>query len=117
MNAKRLEKEHSMAEKSQTGPRLYDRIYDVVRQIPAGCVATYGQIAHLVGGCSAQMIGFALAALPAGSDVPWQRVVNRQGKISPRGVGFDSMIQRTLLEEEGVGFNLGGEIDLKIYGW
>lgn len=106
-----------MAEKPQTGPRLYDRIYAAVRQIPAGRVATYGQIAHLVGGCSAQMVGFALAGLPAGSDVPWQRVVNRQGKISPRGVGFDSMIQRTLLEEEGVVFTLEGVIDLKIYGW
>lgn len=106
-----------MAEKEHSGPRLYDRIYAAVRQIPAGRVATYGQIAHLVGGCSAQMIGFALAGMPAGSDVPWQRVVNRLGKISPRGVGFDSMIQRTLLEEEGVVFTLEGVIDLKIYGW
>lgn len=106
-----------MAEKAQTGPRLYDRIYAAVRQIPAGRVATYGQIAHLVGGCSAQMVGFALAALPNGSDVPWQRVINRQGKISPRGLGFDSMIQRTLLEDEGVVFNLDNEIDLKTYGW
>lgn len=63
------------------------------------------------------MIGFALAALPNGSDVPWQRVVNRQGKISPHGVGFGSMIQRTLLEDEGIVFTLDGEIDLKIYGW
>lgn len=106
-----------MAENTQTGPRLYDRIYAVVRQIPVGRVATYGQIAHLVGGCSAQMIGFALAALPVGSDIPWQRVVNRLGKISPRGVGFDSVIQRTLLEEEGVVFTLEGVIDLKTYGW
>lgn len=106
-----------MAEKSDSGPRLYDRIYAAVRQIPVGRVATYGQIARLVGGCSAQMIGFALAALPNGSDVPWQRVVNRQGKISPHGVGFGSMIQRTLLEDEGIVFTLDGEIDLKIYGW
>lgn len=106
-----------MVEKPNTGPRLYDRIYDTVRQIPAGRVATYGQIAHLVGGCSAQMIGFALAALPKGSDVPWQRVINSKGMISPHGVGFGSMIQRTLLEDEGVVFNLEGVIDLKTYGW
>ncbi len=106
-----------MVEKPQTEPRLYDRIYHAVRQIPAGRVATYGQIARLVGGCSAQMVGFALAALPNGSDVPWQRVINAQGKVSPHGVGFGSMVQRTLLEEEGVVFNLEGIVDLKTYGW
>ncbi len=106
-----------MAEKTQSGPRLYERIYATVRQIPVGRVATYGQIAHLVGGCSAQMIGFALAALPDGSDVPWQRVVNREGKISVRGIGFGGMVQRTLLEEEGVVFRLDGTIDLKEFGW
>lgn len=106
-----------MAETKNDGVRLYDRIYAVVRQIPSGRVATYGQIAYLVGGCSAQMIGFAMAALPDNTDVPWQRVVNRLGKISPRGIGFGSMIQRTLLEEEGVEFNLTGEIDLTTFGW
>ncbi len=106
-----------MAEEPHSGPRLYDRIYDAVRQVPAGRVATYGQIARLVGGCSAQMVGFALAALPNGSDVPWQRVINAQGKISPHGVGFGSMIQRSLLEEEGIVFNLEGIVDLKTYGW
>jgi methylated-DNA-protein-cysteine methyltransferase-like protein len=106
-----------MAETKSDGVRLYDRIYAIVRQIPSGRVATYGQIAYLVGSCSAQMIGFAMAALPDGSDVPWQRVVNRKGKISPRGIGFGSMIQRTLLEEEGVIFNPADEIDLNIFGW
>lgn len=106
-----------MDEHNQAEPRLYDRIYAAVRQIPAGRVATYGQIARLVGGCSAQMVGFALAALPNGSDVPWQRVVNVKGKISPRGVGFGSMIQRTLLEDEGIEFGLDGVINFEIYGW
>ncbi|HWQ04488.1 MAG TPA: MGMT family protein [Longilinea sp.] len=106
-----------MAEITHHEVRLYDRIYAVVRQIPYGRVSTYGRIAYLVGGCSAQMIGFAMAALPGDSDVPWQRVVNRQGKISPRGIGFGSMIQRTLLEDEGIVFNSAGEIDLNIYGW
>jgi methylated-DNA-protein-cysteine methyltransferase-like protein len=106
-----------MEESSQSGPRLYERIYATVRQIPSGRVATYGQIARLVGGCSAQMVGFALAALPDGSDVPWQRVINAKGKISPRGIGFGSMIQRTLLEEEGVLFSRDETIDLITYGW
>jgi len=104
-------------ERSQNGPRLYERIYAAVRQIPVGRVATYGQIARLVGGCSAQMVGFALAALPNGSDVPWQRVINAKGKISPRGIGFGSLIQRTLLEEEGIIFMRDETIDLNTYGW
>ena len=98
-------------------PRLYDRIYAIVRQIPPGKVASYGQIARLVGGCSAQMIGFAMAALPEGSDVPWQRVINKQGKISPHGYGMGSVIQRQLLEEEGVIFDLEGRIDWDRFGW
>lgn len=104
-------------ERSQNGPRLYERIYAAVRQIPVGRVATYGQIARLVGGCSAQMVGFALAALPNGSDVPWQRIINAKGKISPRGIGFGSLIQRTLLEEEGIVFMQDEIIDLNTYGW
>ncbi len=97
--------------------RLYDQIYDTVRQIPRGRVASYGQIARLVGGCSAQMIGFAMAALPEGSDVPWQRVINRQGKISPHGYGLGSLVQRQLLEDEGVEFDLEGCIDWDRFGW
>lgn len=108
---------HPVEEKRHNGPRLYERIYATVRQIPAGRVATYGQVARLVGGCSAQMIGFALAALPDGSDVPWQRVINAKGKISPRGIGFGSMIQRTLLEDEGVIFTVDGTVDLDTFGW
>ncbi len=99
-------------------PRLYQRIYAMVRRIPPGRVATYGGIARLVGGCSAQMIGFALAALRGTDhDVPWQRVINHMGKISPHGVGFGSLIQRQLLEEEGILFDLEGRVDLERFGW
>ncbi len=59
--------------------RLYNRIYLVVRQIPRGQVATYGQIATIVGNCTARMAGYAMAAAP--DDVPWQRVVNAKGKV------------------------------------
>jgi methylated-DNA-protein-cysteine methyltransferase-like protein len=101
-------------------PHLYERIYAVVRQIPRGQVATYGQIARIVGGISAQMVGFALAALrgnPADEDVPWQRVVNAKGKISPHGMGFGSLIQRDLLEDEGVMFDVEGCLDFDLYRW
>ncbi|MDD5370043.1 MAG: MGMT family protein [Anaerolineaceae bacterium] len=98
-------------------PHLYERIYTTVQQIPPGRVATYGQIAQIVGGCSAQMVGFALAALPNGSDVPWQRVINVQGKISPHGFGFGSALQRDLLLSEGVEFGLEDRIDFEKFRW
>ena len=103
-----------------TEPKLYDLIYDTVRMIPPGKVATYGQISRIIGRCSAQMIGFALAALGKqtnAADVPWQRVVNAKGKISPHGYGFGTNMQRVLLEEEGVHFNLDHELDFSVYGW
>jgi methylated-DNA-protein-cysteine methyltransferase related protein len=103
--------------------RTYDRIYAIVQQIPPGKVATYGQIARLVGGISAQMVGFALAALPWGKDmpegkeVPWQRVINAQGKVSPHGFGFGSAVQRERLEDEGITFDPEGRISFEQYGW
>ena len=101
-------------------PKLYDLIYATVRQIPAGKVATYGQISRIVGRCSAQMIGFALAALGKqtdAADVPWQRVGNAKGKISPHGAGCGSAMQRALLEEEGVQFDAEGRVDFDKVGW
>ncbi len=108
-----------MTDKSYVELPLYEKIYFTVGQIPRGKVATYGQIARIVGGCSAQMIGFALAALPEGrdKDVPWQRVINRMGKISPHGFGFGTAMQRQLLEEEGIAFSIDNTIDLNEYGW
>lgn len=97
---------------------VYERIYAVVRQIPAGRVATYGQVAAIVGNCTARMVGYAMAALEYHSDVPWQRVINRQGKVSPRTGGSGSAKQRQLLEAEGVRFDLaGGRIDFDRFGW
>lgn len=100
------------------GPKsLYDRIYDMVHKIPLGKVGTYGQIAKLVGGCSARMVGYAMAALRDGryADVPWQRVVNAQGRVSSHGIG--STVQRMMLEEEGIVFDSNARIDLSIYRW
>jgi methylated-DNA-protein-cysteine methyltransferase related protein len=98
---------------------LYERIYAMVRRIPPGKVTTYGRIAELVGGCTARMVGYAMAALKRGTapDVPWQRVINAQGKISIHGDGIGNAMQRTLLEEEGVAFDADGRVDFYIFGW
>ncbi len=95
----------------------YARIYVVVRQIPSGTVATYGQIAQIVGGCTARMVGYALAATPTGGDVPWQRVINAQGKISLRANSGENALQRQLLEEEGIRFDAQNRLNLKQYRW
>ncbi|MBM3133937.1 MAG: 6-O-methylguanine DNA methyltransferase [Chloroflexi bacterium] len=94
---------------------LYERIYEVIRQIPRGRVATYGQIAALVGPpCGGRTVGYALAALGRrldGPPVPWQRVINAQGKVST------GPNQQRLLEEEGVVFDEAGRTDLQRFGW
>ncbi|MFZ3070510.1 MAG: MGMT family protein [Anaerolineaceae bacterium] len=96
---------------------LYQRIYQQVKSIPAGKVATYGQIARIVRGCSARMVGYAMAALRDGRDpqVPWQRVINAKGHISLRGIG--SAEQRARLEDEGIVFNPDGSLDMNEYLW
>ena len=95
----------------------YARIYLVVQQIPPGKVATYGQIASIVGGCTARMVGYALAALHSGKAVPWQRVINAQGKISFRADSGGNAMQRRLLEEEGLRFDPQGRIDFRQHRW
>ncbi len=93
---------------------LYQQIYALVQQVPAGYVTTYGRIGKLIG-CNARTVGFAMAALAPGSDVPWQRVINSQGKVSPRRDGEGNLLQRDLLQAEGVEFGRSGKIDLKKY--
>jgi methylated-DNA-protein-cysteine methyltransferase-like protein len=103
---------------STPNERLHQRIYQIVRQIPAGRVATYGQIASLVGDCTARMVGYAMASLPDGSDVPWQRVINSQGKISPRGdLGGGAEHQQARLEDEGVRFTPEGKVTWTEVRW
>lgn len=97
---------------------VYQRFYDTIRLIPTGRVATYGQIAALAGMPGhARQVGYALHALPQQSDLPWQRVVNAQGRISPRASPGWEEFQRQLLLGEGVVFQSTGKIDLKRYGW
>lgn len=94
----------------------YARIYAVVRRIPRGRVATYGQLARLARLANgARQVGYALHALPEHTTVPWHRVVNARGAISLRGGG--DLTQRILLEREGVSFGAGGRIDLATFGW
>ncbi len=94
------------------------RVYAVVHRIPRGRVATYGQIARLAGlGRHARQVGYALHALPERSTVPWHRVVNAQGRISPRGDGAWPTEQRFRLEREGIVIARSGAIDLERYRW
>ncbi len=96
---------------------MYERIYEVVRSIPEGRVSTYGRVAKLAGGCSARNVGYAMASLPYGSNVPWQRVINAQGRISIRSEGEGGLVQQKILEAEGVVFKENGSVDLSEYGW
>ena len=95
------------------------RVYALVVQIPAGRLATYGQIAELLGcwGCARQ-VGWALRRLPLPTDVPWQRVVNAKGCISfsPTREGSD-WIQRQLLIAEGIPVSEQGTLPLRRYLW
>jgi methylated-DNA-protein-cysteine methyltransferase-like protein len=96
----------------------YTKFYAVIRRIPRGRVATYGQIAILAGfPRNARQVGNALRHLPEGGTVPWQRVVNSRGEISRRSRADDDELQRILLEAEGITFDLEGRLDLRRYGW
>jgi methylated-DNA-protein-cysteine methyltransferase related protein len=101
----------------------YAQVWDLVRQIPYGRVATYGQVAKMLpppmgveietyAAFAPRWVGGAMAACP--DDVPWQRVINSKGEISERA-GAEK--QRLLLEQEGVQFDAKNRIDLKKYGW
>lgn len=102
---------------SPSASELRAKIHAVVRRIPRGRVATYGQIAALAGFARhARQVGYALSDLPAGSDLPWHRVVNARGEVSPRAaVGWED-VQRDLLEQEGIEL-VRERVDLARYGW
>lgn len=96
----------------------YSRIYAVVRRIPRGRVATYGQVAALAGlAGQARLVGYALHAVAEESRVPWHRVVNAEGRISIHGADSASTTQRLRLEQEGVRFDARGRVRLKEWRW
>lgn len=96
---------------------LFQQIYAEVKRIPRGKVAAYSQVGARVGGISGRVVGFALAALPSRlvDEVPWQRVINIKGRISPHG--FGGLLQRQLLEQEGINFLPDDSIDLNSSQW
>ena len=93
---------------------LYERIYEAVAQVPRGMVASYGDIAAIVGGgCDARTVGYALGDMPPErADLPWQRIVAKDGGISTRGLQ-----QRQLLEAEGVAFDSQDRIIMARCHW
>ncbi len=103
------------------GPGFYAKVFAVVRRVPPGHVATYGQIGAVLGSPRvARQVGYALAGAWRIQDidpVPWHRIVNAKGAISTRDDTGDGGEQRTLLEEEGVEFRANGTVDLKRYRW
>ena len=96
----------------------YRRIYAVVERIPRGRVATYGQVARLAGMAGhARQVGYALHALRPDEPVPWHRVINARGEVSPRAAPGWERIQRRELEREGVVFDARGRVSLDRYAW
>lgn len=99
------------------GKSTFETIYDVIYQIPEGRVASYGQIAELAGNRRwARVVGYALHAIPHESDIPWHRVVKRDGEVFGGAESSGGRYQTELLRGEGVGF-IEGHVDMKKYQW
>ncbi|MBS1797856.1 MAG: MGMT family protein [Acidobacteria bacterium] len=98
--------------------RVYrEKVYEIVREIPAGRVMTYGQIAEILGeGYTARTVGYVMHAAES-EDVPWQRVINSQGKCSTARLFLPYNVQQKMLADEGVEFDDKGKCDLAKYRW
>tara|TARA_Y100001934_G_scaffold281231_1_gene390274 strand:+ start:255 stop:578 length:324 start_codon:yes stop_codon:yes gene_type:complete len=96
---------------------FYERVWAWVRQVPAGRVVTYGQVATALGSPrAARAVGYAMYGVQD-ADVPWQRVINAKGRISNGGQLARPELQRQLLLREGVEFGPDGEIELARFQW
>ena len=94
----------------------FEKIYEVVKRIPKGKVATYGKVALLAGNPRwARVVGYALHVNPEPGTIPCHRVVNREGKVAPGFAFGGEGVQRQLLESEGIVFETDGRIDLEKY--
>ena len=98
-------------------PSYRERVYEIVRQIPKGRVMTYGQIAEILGeGYTARTVGYVMHGADS-ENVPWQRVINAQGKCSTGKMTLPVNLQQSILESEGIKFNASGKCDLNAYFW
>jgi len=96
------------------GPGFHDQVYEVVMTVPEGRVATYGDVATVLGSPRvARHVGWALSALVDRPEVPWHRIVNAKGLVSHRGDVVRATLQRDRLEAEGIAFDDHGRIDLQ----
>ncbi len=96
---------------------LRERVYTVVRAIPPGRVMGYGHVGAALGSPRlARQVGYALAALPPETDVPWHRVIRSSGDVAFQGSPIRADLQRRLLEAEGVVFD-GPRVDMSRFGW
>lgn len=114
---------HSWKKRKGNGNKMaqeknsYEKIYEVVRQIPKGCVATYGQVAALAGNCRwARVVGYALHVNPDPEGIPCYRVVNREGRLSDAFAFGGVNRQKLLLEEEGITVH-ENHVDLSTFQW
>jgi methylated-DNA-protein-cysteine methyltransferase related protein len=97
---------------------FYQRVYEIVAKIPEGKVATYGQIAAILGQPrSARIVGWAMKAAPERLHLPCHRVVNRLGELAPDYAFGSFDVQKGLLLSEGITFNENGRINVKKHLW
>lgn len=97
---------------------FFKKVYAMCRKIPSGKVATYGQIAFLIGSPrAARQIGWALHCCPISEKVPCHRIINRYGKLYKNYMFENSDIQKQLLIEEGIQVDDNNSVDLKKYQW
>ena len=96
----------------------FERIYAVVKKIPRGTVASYGQVALLAGNPRwARVVGYALHVNPDPEGIPCYRVVTKDGRTSSAFAFGGADIQRALLEADGIEFTEDGRVDMAKYGW
>jgi len=114
-----MDEDRGVSAGGAAGQSSYDRIHAVVRRIPKGRVATYGQVAELAGlPGHARQVGYALHALRDDDRaIPWQRVINAKGECSERSEPGAEHVQRQMLEREGVAFDERGRVDLARHRW
>jgi len=103
--------------KARPDAQYRERVYRIVRRIPAGRVMTYGQIAYMLGeGYTPRTVGFVMHGANS-NDTPWHRVINSQGRCSTGQVVLPANKQQLMLEAENVKFDAGGKCNLTIYLW